>query len=61
VGNQGGVHAEALSWMGRPYSIPINLPPLGGLVLVHEAMPAPEQVADEDDGAAEETLDADAE
>ncbi|HSQ07899.1 MAG TPA: 1,4-alpha-glucan branching protein GlgB, partial [Chromatiaceae bacterium] len=61
VGNQGGVHAEAVSWMGRPFSIPINLPPLGGLVLVHEAMPAPEQMANEDDGAAEETLDADAE
>jgi 1,4-alpha-glucan branching enzyme len=61
VGNQGGVQAEAVSWMGRPYSIPINLPPLGGLVLVHEARPAPEALADEDDGTTEEPLDADAE
>jgi 1,4-alpha-glucan branching enzyme len=36
VGNQGGVEAEPVSWMGRPYSIPIALPPLAGLILVHE-------------------------
>jgi 1,4-alpha-glucan branching enzyme len=40
VGNQGGVEAEPVSWMGRPYSIPIALPPLAGIVLVHEPMSA---------------------
>jgi len=40
VGNQGGVEAEPVSWMGRPYSIPISVPPLGALVLVHEPPPA---------------------
>ena len=35
VGNQGGVEAEAVAWMNRPYSIPIALPPLAGLVMVH--------------------------
>jgi 1,4-alpha-glucan branching enzyme len=39
VGNQGGVLAEPVSWMGRPYSIPIAVPPLGALVLVHEPLP----------------------
>jgi 1,4-alpha-glucan branching enzyme len=33
LGNASGVHAEALSWMGRPYSIKLNLPPLAGLIL----------------------------
>jgi 1,4-alpha-glucan branching enzyme len=28
VGNLGGVHSEALEWMGRQYSILIHLPPL---------------------------------
>ncbi|NCA69457.1 MAG: 1,4-alpha-glucan branching protein GlgB [Sphingobacteriia bacterium] len=37
VGNAGGVTAEPVSWMGRPYSIPIALPPLGGLILVRES------------------------
>ncbi|AUB79638.1 1,4-alpha-glucan branching protein GlgB [Candidatus Thiodictyon syntrophicum] len=37
VGNQGGVRSEDVSWMGRPHSIPIALPPLGGLILVHES------------------------
>ncbi|NKN34609.1 1,4-alpha-glucan branching protein GlgB [Marichromatium bheemlicum] len=36
VGNQGGIATEAVSWMGRPHSIPIALPPLGGLILVRE-------------------------
>jgi len=61
VGNQGGVHSEAVSWMGRPYSIPINIPPLGGLVLVFE----PPQAAGEQESAVDDTieedLDADAE
>ncbi|PQJ95725.1 1,4-alpha-glucan branching protein GlgB [Chromatium okenii] len=35
VGNQGGVASEPVSWMGRPYSIPIALPPLGGLIMVY--------------------------
>jgi 1,4-alpha-glucan branching enzyme len=39
VGNQGGVNSEPVSWMGRPHSIPIAVPPLGALVLVHESLP----------------------
>ncbi len=62
LGNQGGVRAEAVSWMGRPFSLPIHLPPLGGLVLVHE----PEVLAAEpgpvdEDAVADEALDIDAE
>ena len=41
VGNQGRVRSEEISWMGRPHSIPIALPPLGGLILVHEPLPEP--------------------
>jgi len=47
--------------MGRPYSIPIHLPPLGGLVLVYEP---PQGAGDQDaadEGAIDEGLDADAE
>ncbi|MBK1724554.1 1,4-alpha-glucan branching protein GlgB [Thiocystis violacea] len=40
VGNQGGVTAEPVSWMGRPHSMMIALPPLAGLILVHEPEPA---------------------
>ena len=39
VGNQGGVRSEPVSWMGRPHSIPIAVPPLGGLVMVLEPLP----------------------
>jgi 1,4-alpha-glucan branching enzyme len=39
VGNQGGVNSEPVSWMGRPHSIPIAVPPLGALVLVCEPVP----------------------
>jgi 1,4-alpha-glucan branching enzyme len=45
VGNSGGIEAEAEPWMGREYSVPLNLPPLGGLILVHE----PSQAAETDD------------
>ena len=41
MGNWGGAEAEALSWMGRPYSILVTLPPLGALVLVQEPPRAP--------------------
>jgi len=51
VGNQGGVAAEPVSWMGRPYSIPIALPPLAGLVLVHEPI-----VVESADGVAGERV-----
>jgi 1,4-alpha-glucan branching enzyme len=34
VGNRGGVHSEPVSWMGRPNSIPMALPPLAGVVMV---------------------------
>lgn len=50
VGNQGGVEAEPVSWMGRPYSIPIALPPLAGLILVHEPMSA-DALVSETEGA----------
>jgi 1,4-alpha-glucan branching enzyme len=33
IGNMGGVYAEPIPWMGRPYSIELTLPPLAGLVL----------------------------
>ncbi|OGT82126.1 MAG: 1,4-alpha-glucan branching enzyme [Gammaproteobacteria bacterium RIFCSPLOWO2_02_FULL_52_10] len=33
LGNANGVQAELLSWMGRPYSIKLDLPPLAGLIL----------------------------
>ncbi len=36
VGNRGGVHSEPISWMGRPNSIPLALPPLAGVVMVLE-------------------------
>jgi 1,4-alpha-glucan branching enzyme len=36
LGNRGGVESDASGWMGRPSSILVSLPPLGGLVLVHE-------------------------
>ncbi|MBK5966582.1 1,4-alpha-glucan branching enzyme [Thiocystis minor] len=48
VGNQGGVEAEPVSWMGRPYSIPIALPPLGGLIMVHEPARAVSESVEED-------------
>ena len=33
LGNASGMHAESLSWMGRPYSIELDLPPLAALIL----------------------------
>jgi len=33
VGNEGGRHAEPLPAHGRPFSLPLTLPPLAGLVL----------------------------
>jgi 1,4-alpha-glucan branching enzyme len=33
VGNVGGMHAEAISWNGRPWSVKLSLPPLGALYL----------------------------
>lgn len=37
VGNLGGVDAEPVPWMGRPYSLNLTLPPLGGLILHRES------------------------
>lgn len=31
VGNNGGAEAESIQWQGRPYSIKITIPPLGGI------------------------------
>jgi 1,4-alpha-glucan branching enzyme len=33
IGNADGVQSTADPWMGKPYSITLNLPPLGGLVM----------------------------
>jgi len=33
VGNGGGVEADAVPWMGRPFSVLLTLPPLGALYL----------------------------
>jgi 1,4-alpha-glucan branching enzyme len=33
LGNMGGVQAEAVPWMGRPYSVPLRLPPLAAVFL----------------------------
>jgi 1,4-alpha-glucan branching enzyme len=33
VGNGGGVTAEPIPWMGRPYSLSLMIPPLGALYL----------------------------
>ena len=33
IGNLGGRHTEPVSWHGRPCSLNLDLPPLGGLVL----------------------------
>ena len=36
VGNLGGVHAEAIPWNERPYSILLRLPALGALYFKYE-------------------------
>jgi 1,4-alpha-glucan branching enzyme len=36
VGNGGGVQAEAQPWNGRPYSIPVTLPPLATVFFILE-------------------------
>ncbi|NCA73084.1 MAG: 1,4-alpha-glucan branching enzyme, partial [Sphingobacteriia bacterium] len=51
VGNQGGVTAEPVSWMGRPHSLLISLPPLAGLILVHEPLTEASGEAAGDDAA----------
>lgn len=33
IGNGGHIEAEASAWMNRPWSAPLTLPPLGGLIL----------------------------
>lgn len=33
VGNNGAVNTDDVAWMGRPYSLKLNLPPLGALFL----------------------------
>jgi len=37
IGNAGLINAEAIPWMGLPYSAEIALPPLAGVILVPEA------------------------
>lgn len=36
VGNQGGRHAESVSWHGRPFSLVLDLPPLAAVVFKPE-------------------------
>jgi 1,4-alpha-glucan branching enzyme len=43
VGNNGGMESEEVPWMNREHSGLRNLPPLGGLILVHEPVAAEEQ------------------
>ena len=43
LGNMGDLRAEAVPWMGRPYSVNIVLPPLGGVVLKPAGDEAPRQ------------------
>jgi 1,4-alpha-glucan branching enzyme len=33
LGNSSEIHAESLPWMGQPYSVEIELPPLAGIML----------------------------
>ncbi len=61
VGNQGGVNSEPVSWMGRDHSITIHLPPLGGLVLVHDPAKAADDEEPEEADELDEGLAADAE
>jgi 1,4-alpha-glucan branching enzyme len=51
VGNSGGRATEPVSWMNQPHSVPLNLPPLGGLILVHEPEQEPEEVKEEEEDA----------
>jgi 1,4-alpha-glucan branching enzyme len=37
-GNYGGMEAEAYPWHGRPYSLPLRLPPLSMVLLKNEAV-----------------------
>ena len=37
VGNGGGIEAEPVAWMGRPYSVALTLPPLAGVILQPDA------------------------
>jgi len=48
VGNRGGVQSEPVSWMGRPNSIPMALPPLAGVVMVLESTDADADALDDD-------------
>jgi len=36
VGNSGQLQARTQTWMGRPASLELTLPPLGGIVLVRD-------------------------
>jgi 1,4-alpha-glucan branching enzyme len=45
VGNQGSVRAEATEWHGRPYSIPVTLPPLAVLIFKPEKAHQPPKLS----------------
>jgi len=40
LGNLGGVHADPISWHGRPWSLRLVLPPLGVLMLKRQVPPS---------------------
>ncbi|MEO5366130.1 MAG: 1,4-alpha-glucan branching protein GlgB [Magnetococcus sp. WYHC-3] len=54
IGNGGGLLCpEPREWMGRPYSVELSVPPLGGVIL--EPRPRPLQITQEDPASAVET------
>ena len=55
-GNRGGIASEPVSWMGRPHSLLIDLPPLAGLSLVHDSYAS----ATAETNTMDDALDADA-
>jgi 1,4-alpha-glucan branching enzyme len=46
MGNAGAVAAEAIPWMGRPFSVSLTIPPLGALFLVPDRTASPEKTPD---------------
>jgi 1,4-alpha-glucan branching enzyme len=56
LGNRGGIASEPVDWMGRPHSLLLDLPPLGGVVLVRDDIPETVTLKD----VADDALDADA-
>lgn len=51
VGNNGGMEADPIGWQGRPYSLKITLPPLGGVIF---KLQKKEKAADKKNGTKKE-------